>query len=334
MLSSCGRNNVGGSAPELLVPVSAQIRFDTAIVARGKVANVTQRAGFVSAEALAVNFGPVAAFFRNFYVLPGDAVSYGQLLARLDMEQLETQIARHEERIVELQMEFDFDNELRRIDLEMLIAEGANPAISHARLELELALERQALVLSHENADLQKMQTQLEQSELRAPFDGTVVYVAGQESGSWVAPFEPMLLITPDDAQVFVEYIGGTSIPQGVDVQIQAHIGSQVYTATRISVTREQALRYGHTPTRFILESETHPPIGTFVSLIIYTSMREDVLRLPRNALFFNQDMGFYVYLITNGQLEMVVITTGLHTETYVEVLGGVAEGDEVYVRS
>ena len=335
ILSSCGRV-AGGAAPELLVPVVAEIRFDSAIVERGPLLEMDVRLGFVRVESAALNFGPIAATFDTFYVLPGDTVTYGQLLARLNTEQLDAQILRQEEHIAGMRSRFDFENELRRIDIRILTAQGAGAAISNARMELDFAIERQTLQLRHAEADLQNLLDRLPAMELRAPADGTVTYVLGHTQGVWIPPFSSVLYFAAEDARIFVEYVGGDPYAHPRDIRIEAHIGSEIYTATRMWLPWEQARRYGQfvTPTRFILETETQPPPGTLVVLHFFNRQVEDVLRLPRNTMFFNNDLGFYVYRIVGNQLEMTAVSTGIHTETYVEILGGLAEGDEVYVRS
>ena len=347
-LSSC-RGAAASPPPELLIPVGAQIQLDTAIVTRGPVADVEQHLVIVRKESQAINFGPMAAVFEAFYVMPGDTVSYGQRLASLNMTQLERQITQQEERIARLRRDNARSNELRRLDiailaLELEAAEASAitteaarlaGAITRGRLELELAQERQALQLRHEEADLQSLLARLAQSGLYAPLDGTVVYVPPRAYGSWVAPFEPIIYIAPVDANIFLEYTGGSTAMPGV--RFQAHIGGEIYNATRISITREQAQRYERTPIRFALElapGMAPPPVGAIASLHTYRRWEEDALRLPRNTLFFIPDVGFYVYRVENGQREMVIVSVGIRTDTYVEILWGVAEGDEIYVRS
>ena len=398
-LSSCAVGGTGSAPPELLTPVSAQIRIDTALVTRGNVAEVERRTGIVRTDSTSLNFGPVSASFGRFYVQPGDTVTEGQLLASLDMTHLEEQIENQEEHIARLRRDFDFDNELRRIDIEiqalelraMRIAPAPPPVtlspkeesdydqeyenedenihddydeddtqnqedetpppppdvappaaadtawlsqeLSRARLELELALERQALTLRHEEEDLQEMRTRLAQSFLYAPFSGTVTYISQRPPGAWVSSFEPMIYIASEDAQIFVEYDGGQPYHHAMGARVVAHIGEETFYATRLSITREQVQRYERPPIRFVLDTDSPPPVGSFVSLHIYTAWEEDVLRLPRNTLFFHPDLGFYVYQVTGAEREMVVVSVGIRSETYVEILGGLGEGDEVYVR-
>ena len=332
-ISGCGADRVQRPAPELVVPLIAQVRFDTATVTRGDVSEIAQRTGIVRLESQPLNFGPVSASFDRFLVVPGEEVTYGQLLARLNTDNIERQIARQEERIAEMRTRFDFDNELRRINwqLERLAAGTA----AH-NLELELAIERQNLQLRHAEEDLETLRARYAQAELRAPFAGTVVFTADRGQGSWVPSFTTVLYIARADAPVYVEYIDIAPLPPPPIVLVHAYIGDRVYNATRIRLTREQQARYRTPPLRFALEVEegNYPPVGSYVSLQIFTRHSADVLRLPRNAVFFAHDIGYYVHLLSNGQLDTAFVTVGAQTSTYFEIVSGVAEGDEVYVRS
>jgi len=305
--------------------------MDTAIATRGPIGDVERHTGIVRTESIPLNFGAVTASFYSFYVRPGDEVSYGQLLARLDMTHLEEQISQLEALTERMRGWYDFDNDLAALNLDIQASIGMD--VSQGRLELTFGRERQALSLSHTEADLQALKARLYGAELRAPFDGTISLLSDFSKGSWVTSFEPVLYIVPDDAMVFVEYLGMTTISIRA-ARIHAHINGAVYDTTRLPVTIEQMLRYGRNPVRFSLDTDEMPPVGSLVSLYVYNHWAKDVLRLPRNVLFSSGDVGFYVYRIVNGQREMAVITVGMRTESYIEVLSGIEEGDEIYVRS
>ena len=323
-------------APELVVPVIAQVRFDTAVVERGDVSEMEFRMGIVRIESVPLNFGATSASFLSFYVSHGDVVEYGQLLAVLNMEPLRRQIEQHEERIEQLRRNFAFENELRRIDIDLYTIRGDLQAASLGRLELQLAIERQELQLRHEDTDLALLRARFNESLLPAPFNGTIAYIPRRLPGSWVAPFDPVIYIIPEAARIFVEYTGNTHIRQIVSSRIYAHINGEEFLASRKRLTREQTLRYATPPARFLLESQTGavPDVGALASLITHIRSAEDVLRLPRNTIFYSPDIGHYVHVVTNGQLELTPITIGITTETYVEIRYGLAEGVEVYVRS
>ena len=316
-------------APELLTPISAQIRFNTAIVTRGLVADIEQRVGIVRVESTGLNFGPVSDFFETFHVRPGERVVEGQLLASLDMRHVRAQILDREERIERLRSDFAFENNIARID----IALAYDP--THLQRELNFALERQNLRLRHEEEDLRILRERYAMSFLYAPFDGVVSYLPARVSGTWVPAFVNVIYITSDDARVFVQYTGPTLFFHGLGSRVIIYIEGEAYDAVRLGLTREQISRY-HTPLplRFLLASDTQPPAGAFAAIHIYTNRAEDVLRLPHNALFFSPDIGFYVHRMIDGQREMTAVQTGVHTETYVEIISGLEEGDEVYARS
>jgi len=302
--------------------------MDTAVVSYGPVAEVEQRTGIVRKESTPVSFGAIAALFDSFYVQHGEEVAYGQLLARLDMTHLAKEIENLEERIAQMRIDFNFQNDLSAINMEI-----QGHSASYIRLEQELARELQALTLRHLEGDLENLKTRYAQSELYAPFDGIIVYISDYIYGDWVTPFSNMLHIAPKDATVFVDYTG-QSIHTTSTTRIRAHIDGKVYNVYRIPITSEQIIRYDSPPVRFAFETDTPPPLGAFVSLHVYSRWVDDVLRLPRNVLFNNPDIGTYVYRVVNGQREMVLVSVGMRTATYIEILGGLYEGDVVYVRS
>ena len=60
--------------------------------------------------------------------------------------------------------------------------------------------------------------------------------------------------------------------------------------------------------------------------IVIETNKKEDVLRLPVNAVE-NIDGKNIVQVAKNGKIENVEIFTGLEGNDYVEVLSGIQEG-------
>lgn len=348
VLSACASEPP--APPVLLQPVIADILFDTEIVSRGLVADITLREAIIRRDTVPLNFGAAAGLFGAYKVQPGDVVQAGQILAQLDDEWLVEQIELHDMRITTMRQRHVLDNRLHTNNLEMLIArndiltrENINEShiqreqrmqeIERSRLELDFMVQAQQLELRNAENERAILATQREESKLVAPFNGTVVYLAGRSRGSWVSPFEPMVYIVSEDAVLFAEYIGTAVFTPRVTDRIVAHVDGRVYDVTRLYLTREQLLRYQRAPIRFILETEVPPPVGSFVALYVYSNQMEDVLRIPRHALFHDPGVGFFVYKMIDGQRTQVLITIGIQTETYVAVLGGLEAGDEVYVR-
>ncbi|MCL2527002.1 MAG: hypothetical protein FWE42_01190 [Defluviitaleaceae bacterium] len=340
-LAACSREI---SPPELLAPLPAQLHMDTAVVARGTVAEVQQHTGVVRASADALNFGVATGFMQEVYVLPGVSVYQGQVLARLDFTQAEVQLERLQQQLANMRRNNAFDNELRTIDIELrrltLGSLGGEEAeimrleIERSNMELRHTRERQALTIRHLEEDIQALEAQLALGELVAPFDGEITFRSHHMPGVWVSSFATIFYIAPAYGDVFVEYIGFSQFSPAFAARIKAHVDGEIYDVSHIRLPLEIARRYARPPIRFLLDADTQPPVGTLVSLHVYSRLAEDVLRIPRNALFHDPDMGFYVYRIVDGRQEAVVISLGVRTSTYVEVLGGLVEGEVVYVRA
>ena len=400
-LSSCANENSGSAPPELIEPVSAQLRLDTVLVTRGLVADVERYSGIVRIASEPVGIGAVTGTFYGYFVLHGDFVTEGQIIARLDTTHTQEQIDNQVARIANIRRDHYIENSLRSIAIELMEIEHAalrteiadlqthiaavsvtapappataddnyeiddtdennsnvplesppdtsayeerlaqmqtnaarlNANITDARTELNHLQVRQAHSLVNEEAILQNLRTVIAQSEIRAPFDGTVVDLTSWP-GRFLASFTHVAYIAPVDATVFVEYIGLVPFTTLGAVQIDAHVEGSVYSATRLPITREQAWRYTRPPLRFLLDTDTPPPVGAYVTLRVYRARVEDALRIPRNALYEHEDIGFYVFRIVDGQREQTMVAIGAQTETYVEVTWGLEEGDEVYVRA
>ena len=341
--------------PELMVPEGIHIRLETAVVTRGDVADISIFPGIVRTHSEHLNFGPVSAAFGSFYVQPGDEVVYGQLLARLDFEHVHRQIVAQEERIAQMRRSHTLDNGIAALDIEIATVENAmrmseaeenedeeaiaaaeagRRQIENRRGELRLARERQTLTLRHETEHLEALRAQFAVSELRAPFDGVISYTTQHMQGTWVSAYQNLVYIIPDDGAVYAEYLGTTPFVTHRAVRVNAYIGGQVYDISRKSLTRSQRAQYSVNVLRFNIETDAPPPVGSYVFFHVYDQWQEDVLRVPRNTVFYEPEIGYYVNLVIDGRPVLTPIITGAHTETYVAVLEGLNEGDIVHVGS
>ena len=353
-VSACANVEATTAPPELLFPEASYIHADTAVVTRGDVGDVERHTGIVRVDSMPVNFGSTAAQFGNFYVRHGDIVTEGQLLARLNFEQMERRVLAQEERMAFMLRDHALENEIRAVELTIRVAENnramwqaaesfdndrmsaeeaESREIERAWYNLQLSRERQSLLMRHEEVYLNSLLSRLDGSELRAPFDGVITYISSHVHGSWVVPFANIVHIAPNDADVFVEHIGATTLLPAGMARIQAYIDGNAFDLTRLHLTRVQSLRYTQPPIRFTLDTDTPPPVGTLVSIHAYRRLVSGALRIPRGALLHDSGVGFYVHKAENGGMVQTLVSVGLRTATYVEILGGLAEGDIVHVR-
>ena len=340
--------------PELIAPITAEIHMDTAAVTRGSIVALERYTGIVRAPSEPIGFGAVSGIFLEGYVLPGDSVYQGQLLARLDFTHMERQIYQLETQLSNMHRNNSIDNELRTIDIELQVlslnmldgaeAELLRLEIEGSRLELRHARERQALTIRHIEEDIEALRRQLPLTELTAPFDGIITFSTNHSPGSWVAPFTSIFHISPADAYVFIEYIDSPPLVPDFAARVTAHVGDRVYDVIHLRPSGEEMHHYSNQPIRFerhsrlpirfILDADYQPPLGTFVSLHVYSLWEDDVLRIHPESLIEDPNIGFYVYRVENGNLVVTPISIGVRTETFIEVTSGLAEGDIVYVEA
>ena len=72
--------------------------------------------------------------------------------------------------------------------------------------------------------------------------------------------------------------------------------------------------------------------LGTYVDLRVESQSSHNVLILPVNAVYVENEKS-YVYKNDNGRKVMTEIEKGIVSSTYVEVISGLEEGDDVYVK-
>jgi len=342
LLVSCGQNAPAIIAPPLYAPIAAQV--DTALVTRGTVQTFDILPGITRAQIETIRLETGSGRLGAIYAWPGDGIVEGQLIARLDASQLEMQIENLEESISRSRTLFRLQSEEMRLQIEIMeLSYPDDPTlrerIEWLRLDLDHLQRRYNLDMTEAEANLRNLRENLGATEIRATFDGEVVFVI--DIGTWINTNDAIMYIARPDT-VFVEYIGMTmDVPwlrRGVRAQGIID-GTITYDLELIHTTLDEQLYYGHRglalPIRFEILPGLHgmPPVGEMVFIHFYTAWADDTLRIPSNALFFDGANEDFVYRFEGGQQAQVYVTTGIITETYTEILDGLNEGDEVFVR-
>lgn len=364
LLVGCGTLDYRSEGPPLIMPAIPTVLTDT--VGRGNVIHKELHAGAVRLVSRPVSFdmeeGDVAVL-EKIYILSGDRVLEGELIARLRVEHFEERIDDMRERIASMRRSNELHNNRQSLFIASLIqehfdvlrraSETLDTDLLERAIRLEESIELQQLALIHametQSRDLQEANRQLalleqnlEGTTLYAPFDGIVTWVASWE-GQMVNHDTHIMYIASEEHQ-FVQYVGTSLRLQDIVyfVRLRAFINGEYHDLEFASLTPEerefytlQNIRQGRLvshrfPIRFNIVGGYSPPIGSFVNLHLYHVFLEDVLRLPRNALNNDRD-GDYVMVFVDGVPEQVYVEA-VHTPTYVAILDGLEEGDVVVV--
>jgi multidrug efflux pump subunit AcrA (membrane-fusion protein) len=333
------------------MPLSTQI--DTAVVTRGTIADINQYTGIIRISSQALHFGSTNLRFGEFHVKVGEAVSEGQLLARLDVEHIEEALEDLLTEISATQMSHEANNDLIRSEIaileseyiELVVAEeetavvhGKIAQINLRSLDLDHALERQALIMRDLEVQVEYLNEQLADAELLAPYDGTITWLATLDFQGFIYPFQTIMSIS-DGEDVFIEYASGERLffRPNIEPVVTALVGDQVIDLRLRALSDEESSRYlinqMAPPVRFDFNTPTHNLVpGAAVVIRHYVDTSWEALKVPASSVYsiFREP---YVYVNNNGNKEMREIEVGIRNGAFVEVLSGLEEGDVVFVR-
>ena len=190
----------------------------------------------------------------------------------------------------------------------------------------QLDLERQALLV----ADLQR---QVEELAIRSPVDG-VVGNRLVENKTAVAPNMPVLAVVDlsrfeVEAEVPESYSDDLAPGMAAEVRVAGRSHDAELTAVSPEVRDNQVtvrLRFANAMPAGLRQNQR-------LTTRVLLEARHDVLRVARGQ-FLESGAGRVAYVIKDGVARRVAIDVGAHSLSAVEIVAGLAEGDEIIVSS
>ena len=293
---------------------------------------------------------PVDGPLAEVLVQAGDHVAAGQVLAQLDdHSQAEARIALKEAReayekaanyLKYLQTSQKVPQTETRIFLQQRRwgweytsktkpFKGPAPEDWIVEAQNDLALKK---------AEYDDAQSTLDQMELKAPFDGVVIEVHAATDQVFHENDVLFKLIDPKALEVMANV---TQEDYPLLAQGQA---AEVYFDARPDVTAQgkvdrivPKLVEGDSPTYDIYISLDEVPDGLVDGMTadanVTIAIREGVLCLPRSVVHTSGDNTAMLQVWTGTETETREVTTGLRGDTSVEILSGLAEGEDVVVQ-
>lgn len=179
-----------------------------------------------------------------------------------------------------------------------------------------------------------QLQTEIAQTEVRAPFDGVVV-ARLLDQGGFAGPSQPVLTVADTDT-VYVD----VNIPDNALAYV--HPGTQIAFSTASlpgKVFHDKVTDINTVPTQGTLSYRARIRRanadgalrgGMLVNVVACKEKRENVVVVPRTAIF-QGDGGDTVFTVREGKAMRVLVKVGLQTDTQAEVRG-VRPGDSVVV--
>ena len=219
--------------PPLVAPVATQM--DTFVVERGIVEQKQLLTGILRINSTPLSFGLYHAFVGDVFVEPGNNVVTGQLLARLNVDLLEDQIAGQTDTVSHLRRLHNLELKQGTLVIDLMIiaynaavqnaaatldpqyleqAESLRKSIEWESLLHQQATQISAAALSDAEHRLNLLLDGLVGSYIIAPFDGVITNVLASE-GIWVRRDQHIIYIAEAGQNVFVELVnrGGHITP-------------------------------------------------------------------------------------------------------------------------
>jgi HlyD family secretion protein len=290
----------------------------------------------------------------------GDMVKAGQVLARLNRESLDVQMAQNDAALAKADVAIsqadtqvtqaelavtDAQNQLDRttalqakgfaanstLDTQTIAARTATSRLLNARAGFKWAqADRETLVAARKDIMLK-----LSKTELKAPTDGLVLVRNGKLGQLAAGAGDPIFRIARDgkvelDAEVSESVLHRLSVGQPVTVSPSGFNDNIAGTVRLVTPQVDQATRLGHV--KVALPADVRLRVGAFARGEVVTARRE-VVALPLSAVQVDS-AGVTAQVVDAGKVETRKIVTGIRGNGVVEVVSGVREGERVVLKA
>jgi HlyD family secretion protein len=235
------------------------------------------------------------------------------------------------------------DAEEVRVAQANVWAAAAQRDAAQAQLDLLLAgateeqIQAAQATVDQSQVALDQARLQLEWATLTAPMAGTVMSL-DVEPGQTLSPGQPILVLSDLSALEVGINLDETDVAE-VAVGQETRMSLDAFPGTDLSgevtyvapVAQVQSGVVLYPVTSRLDETDLPVRIGMTADVDIATATREDVLIAPLRAIETEGERA-YVWRLSDGEFERVEVTLGLLTDTEVEIVSGLAEGDVVSV--
>jgi membrane fusion protein (multidrug efflux system) len=249
----------------------------------------------------------------NIYFKEGSSVKKGDILAKVNDKHLQA--------------------ELRKLEAQLPLAEERvfrQKSLLEKDAVSQEAYEAVSTELDKLKADIDLVKARIEQTELRAPFDG-VIGLRFVSEGTYASPsviIARLTKITPLKIEFSVNEKQANEIRQGTVLNFTMENDLNTYQATVYAVESSLDAKTLSLKAR-ALYSNTSGKLKPGHSANIEINLREIKNTLVIPSLSIIAEMGRdVIYLYKNGKAEQVVVTKGMRTASSVQILHGLNEGD------
>ncbi len=305
-----GRGNWGGGRGGVAaIPVKAEQ------VTRGEMNAYVETYARLEAEREISVLGRATGFLQELGVEEGDRVTAGQVLAKLDKEELELRMR---------QVQAGYNEAKSNYDRIKVLYE--NKMVSQAEYETT------QLRFENSKVDLEEAELNLAYADVEAPISGVIMQrmvevgtlVRSNQELFFIADMDPLLVrIFVPERRMYQLKPG-----QGATVSVEALPGRTFKGKIRMISPRVDPESGTVKVTLEVPASGMLKP-GMFCTVRIITDSRPNALIVPKKALILETDADD-VFAVRDGKVALVDVELGFVEGDRVEIVSGLEEGMQV----
>ena len=267
----------------------------------------------------------------------GDQVNKGQVIARLEQEDLIAKVKLQkavlaEARAEEIRLAKDFER-----DKQLHASNSVSPQkLDQSEAQYEMAKAR---TLKYE-AELDYWESQLSYATIVAPIKGTVASVNTMQGETVVTGLNAPTFIKIIDldhlevlAYVDENDIGKVQIDQEAVFTVAAHQATEfqgkVTSIYPSGTTQDNVVYYLTSISVDNREGKLRPDMTA--NVLIFVDRRSGVVTVPNRAVK-REGTRKFVYVPNKGQLEKRFVEVGIRDQSYLEIVEGLKEGELVVI--
>lgn len=327
------------NAPELplVTPYSGE-EYLTAQVSKGDI-NLIREVTFTfqATRAEKLSFDVTGKSFGSIQVAAGDKVEKGQLVAWLDVTDVERRLDVVENEIARLKIDLEEAENAYELAKKAEKLQGGASTVSSDARAADAEFYRSSLALQEEKRS--ELLEERESLRLYATIDGTVTYAKKLYDGAVSNKNDAVVTITDTTSSVFTATTEHYALfPVGAEFTVAAD-GAEYHCVARDAeeLGMEDDAKKKNTEKKMVclevVGAETPGEGNVRGTVTLELDSRENVLMLPVRAVFTVEDDYYVYYEDENGLKNARHIECGLANDRWIEVVSGLAEGDTVILR-
>ena len=299
---------------------------------------------YVPVKTASLSFALSDEFVDKVFVQAGDAVQEGQLLAQLELGDLEKRIEEAGNAAAELEVRHTYQQKLYELALRRHEAASQDwteeeKAEALEALREDYAQRSQELLdaLELQNLTLKELEEELALRQIRAPFSGTVSRVSKYEDGDVSSLASSVLTLVDSTMSLFrANTEHWEQFHAGDEYEIV--VRNQPYRAvvtdeTALGLEKAERVPGKRADVYFVLsEPAFELEEGNIGTLVLVLSEHHEVVYVPSNALSATDGNPIVYYQREDGMKAIKTVETGVTVGNYTEILSGLEEGEEIIV--